>query len=291
MNLKPGDRIPMTLRMILSGGARTPPRTWPAIAGALVLAGATAAAASSVAPRIELSPAPPSNATTAVPPLPSPDLYPVQLVLDDDAAEGTVGVTQQQFAKQFLWFNRFSVTAPFHLEEVWVLFPANSGVAAGDSVEIVIFGDADADPTNGATLRDSLTTTVQVADGNTFSIYPLGTAVPFGGGDVLIGVVPRFITSGATPPAFPAAIDVTTDGARSWIAVWSGDPPAPVVLPADNQTIVIGTVLAGGGNWMIRGFGTEPSVLEIPTLGVAGLAILAMILGSASVLLVRRRKA
>jgi hypothetical protein len=260
-----------------------------ALAVVLLAFGATAAFPD--AARIELRPAPQSDATSAVPPLPDPEVFPVQFVLDDDGAEGAIGVTSGQFAQQFLWFNRFTTPEPMQLEEVWVLFPAASGVAVGDAVEIVVFGDVDANPANGATLRLSLPTTVQAVDGNTFSIYPLGAPLSFSGGDVLIGVVPRFITSGVTPPTTPAAIDTTSDNASSWIAVWNADPPSPVTLPADNQTILIGTAVPGGGNWMIRGFGNDASVLEIPTLGVAGLVALAMLLGAVSVLVVRRRNA
>ena len=38
-----------------------------------------------------------------------------------------------------------------------------------------------------------------------------------------------------------------------------------------------------GGNWMIRGFGTEASVLEIPALDGFGLAGLALLLAGAAI--------
>ncbi len=90
-----------------------------------------------------------------MPPLPPTSTFPVQLVLDDDTADGSFGVATQT-ARQFLWFNRFSPAAGFHLEEVWVLFPSGANMAAGGAVQIAIYEDPDGDPTNGATLLAEL---------------------------------------------------------------------------------------------------------------------------------------
>ncbi len=229
----------------------------------------------------------------AVPPLPPPSVFPVQLVLDDDNAEGSFGVTGQ-FSRQFLWFNRFSAGSGFHLEEVWVLFPAGANMAVGGAVQIAIYEDPDGDPANGATLLSSFDTTIQAVDGNTFSIYPLATALTIpAGSDVLIGVVPRFIVSGVTPPTTPAALDTSSSQARSWLAVWSTDPPdPPALVPLPDQTLsLVDAFVPGGGNWMIRGFGTQQPVTEIPTLDLAGLVLLAAALAALSLVVVRRRKA
>jgi hypothetical protein len=234
----------------------------------------------------------PSPAELAVPPLPPTSTYPVQLVLDDDTADSQVGAAQGQSSKQFLWFNRFSANQLFHLEEIWVLFPVDPVLQSGFPVQLVVFTDTDGDPSNGATLVHAENSTVQVADGNTFSIYPLAASLLIDpGSDVLIGVVPRYIVSGVTPLSGPAAIDTTSDLGRSWIAIWLADPPDPPSLPSDSITAPIATFVAGGGNWMIRGFGTGPSVTEVPTLGVTGMAVLAALLTGLSVILVRRRKA
>ncbi len=70
------------------------------------------------------------------PPLPS---YPVQLLLDDDTAEGDFGVSISGRAQQFLWFNRFTLpTLPIVLEEVWVLFSPGDNMAVGDPIELVV---------------------------------------------------------------------------------------------------------------------------------------------------------
>lgn len=251
-----------------------------------------AVAARLTADSVVRSPLPPERVIEATPPLPPLQLFSIQLVLDDDTFETALGVSTGQAAKQFLWFNRYSIGAQFHLEEVWVLFPDDGVVLPGFPIQIAIFRDDDADPATGAVLLRSFNSTVQAADGNAFSIYPLGVplSVP-GGTDLLIGVVPRYILSGVTPVSTPATLDTTADQGRSWVAIWNADPPDPPTLPADAVTTPIATFVPGGGNWLIRGFGTEPSVLEIPTLGFAGLAALAVALGFLSIQLVRRRSA
>lgn len=116
---------------------------------------------------------------------------------------------------------------------------------------------------------------VQVADGATFSVYTLPDPVPFsGGGDILIGVVSRFVMAGVTPPTQPAALDTGISQGRSWVATWTGDPPDPPLLPPDQSLFLIDNLVAG--NWMIRGFGTLP--ILIPTLDTVGLALLVLFL-------------
>ena len=237
-----------------------------------------------------------SPATTvveAVPPLPPPTTYPVQLVLDDDISDGALGVASQT-ARQFLWFNRFSAAEGFHLQEVWVLFPSGANMAVGAAVQIAIYEDADNDPSNGANLIASFNETIQAADDNTFSIYavPGAPTIP-DGSDLLVGVVPRFIVSGVTSATLPAAIDTSATQSRSWLAAWSTDPPdPPVLVPIPDQTLsLVDDFLPGGGNFMIRAFGSPQGVTEIPTLGDFGLVALALALLAAAVLVIRRRKA
>ena len=95
----------------------------------------------------------------AQPPIPNTE---VQLLLDDDTADGDFGVNAPN-AQQFMWFNQF--TPPFtgvSLDEIWVLFPPSgtSNVSVGDEVEILVYLDPDGDPTNGATLLRSFSATV-----------------------------------------------------------------------------------------------------------------------------------
>lgn len=229
------------------------------------------------------------------PPLPPTDIFPVQLLLDDDLQEGAFGVTGAGGALQFLWFNRF--TRPpgvedFDLSEIWVLFPGVPGVNAGDPIQLVVYRDPDGDPTNGAELLAAFDETVQVADDLSFSVYslPAPVSVP-AGGDVLIGVVNRFVTSGMTPPVNPATLDLTASQGRSWFALWSTDPPNPPVLPGDVLTTRIDDFSpAFAGNWMIRGFGTGPGGLEIPTASPLGLGLLTVLLTVAAAVVLRRRR-
>jgi len=225
----------------------------------------------------------------ANPPLPSPAVYPVQLVLDDDSAEGVLGLTGGA-ARQFLWLNSFSNPGAFQLQEIWVLFPASADVPLGGQVQIVVMVDPDGDPTNGANLVATYDVTVQAKDGNTFSVYPLGTALDLGGtGDVLIGVVNRYFTTGVTPPpTFPAALDTTTSQGRSYFALWAGDAPNPPDLGTATTIALVSGATAG--NFMIRGFGAPaPVAVEIPSLGGPGLVLLALALAIAGIILGRRR--
>jgi uncharacterized repeat protein (TIGR01451 family) len=229
------------------------------------------------------------------PPLPPTDILPVQLVIDDDLQEGAFGVSGAGGALQFLWFNRFSRPSGvegFDLTEIWVLFPGVTGVDPGDPIQLVVYRDPDGDPTNGAELLAAFDETVQVADDLSFSVYslPAPVSVP-AGGDVLIGVVNRFVTSGATPPVSPATLDLTASQGRSWFALWSGDPPNPPTLPGTLLTTRIDDFSPTfAGNWMIRGFGTGPAALEIPTVSPLGLGLLALMLTLAAAVLLRRRR-
>ena len=240
----------------------------------------------------------PSNSVTAQPPSPAPAQYPLQLVLDDNTDEGAFGVTGGVSAQQFMWFNRFTVpVGGDRLQQIWVLFPSGANITVGAPVELAVYTDADSNPANGATLVRTINVTVQAADDLNFSIYDLGQQpvnLPVGS-DVLIGVIPRFIVSGTTPPTNPAAVDTTASQGRSWVAVWSGDPPDPPALPPDALiTRLDDGLLPGGGNWMIRAFGSALPVqaaIATPTLHTWGLAALfGVLLGVAAWKLRSRRR-
>jgi len=225
-------------------------------------------------------------AAKALPPMPATG---VQLVLDDDTSDGDFGVNTAD-AQQFMWFNQFTPpTVGVRLDQIWVLFPAGAAanVSVGDQVEISVYLDPDGDPTTGATLLRSISETVQVADGNTFSVYavfpPIEIVDP---GDILIGVVDRWVESGVTGPTRPAAIDVTASQGRSWLAVWSGDPPSPPTLPANSVFSLIDGFQPG--NWMIRAFGEPLALNSIPTISRVGLGVFLLLLGMSGVVLARR---
>jgi len=219
----------------------------------------------------------------------------IQLTLDDNSSESSLGlVTSTGAAKQFLWFNRFTPGAfPIDLEQIWVLFPPGANMSVGSPVQLVVYQDADGNPANGAVLTATYDVSIQVVDGATFSVYDLVPPLHLEGGDsedLLIGVISRFVTSGVTSTTQPAAIDTSSSQGRSWLAVWSGDPPDPPALPSnDLYGLVDGFQL---GNWMIRAVGTgqqvQPQAPAIPLLGVAGLALLAALLLLFGTLAIRR---
>ncbi len=216
-----------------------------------------------------------------------PDL-PIHLILDDGSHETDIGFGTNT-AFQFLWLNRFeSPSSAFDLKEIHVLFPADPEIVPGAAVQLVVYRDPDGDPTTGAELVAAIDESIEVADGVSFSVYPLDPPVRLlGAGDVLIGVVNRFVESGVSPVSRPAALDGTDSAGRSWVALWTGDPPDPPVLPPD---LFIDTIdFLEPGNWMIRGFGAPVPLVEIPTLDSIGLAGLALLLGLTGLVLLRRR--
>ncbi|MEM1204437.1 MAG: hypothetical protein AAGN66_14485, partial [Acidobacteriota bacterium] len=223
----------------------------------------------------------------AVPPPPPPAEFPVQLILDDDTAEGAVGFNGT-FAQQFLWLSVFDGPGEaFDLEQIWVLFPAGANMAVGEAAQLAVYADGDADPTNGASLLGTFEVAIQAVDGDTFSIYELDPPLPIpeDAGSVLLGVVDRWVESGVTSPTLPAALDTTASEGRSYAAVWLGDPPDPPILPADDLNVPV------DGNWMLRGFGTPTPVpvIEVPVLGTTGFGLLTLALAAAAIVALRRR--
>ncbi|MCG8459521.1 MAG: hypothetical protein MI919_24850, partial [Holophagales bacterium] len=74
---------------------------------------------------------------------------PLAMVVDDGIAEGDFGVGGST-AQQFLWFNRLTAPRPLRLEEIHVLFPAAAGsLDVGAAIELLVYEDADGDPSNG----------------------------------------------------------------------------------------------------------------------------------------------
>ena len=213
---------------------------------------------------------------------------PIDLVLDDGTREVDIGFNAAT-ASQFLWFNRFEVLAPgLDLEEIQVLFPADPEISAGDAVQLVVYFDDDGDPTNGADLLTAFDDVVGAADGVTFSTYAVDPPLPVtGSGDLLIGVVNRFVTSGVSPPSRPAALDNSSSQGRSWVAQWTGDPPAIPTLPPDSLLDTVDFIEPG--NWMIRGSGSPPQPVDVPALGQIGLVGLALLLGLVATISLRRR--
>ena len=214
----------------------------------------------------------------------------LDLVLDDGSREADFGVSDVT-SSQFLWFNRFAApTGGIDLDEIQILFPSGPAIVPGAAIQLVVFTDADSDPATGADLLIALNETIQVADGVTFSTYTLDPPlrVPAGTPDVLVGVVNRFVISGVSQPSRPAALDTSASAGRSWLALWTGDPPEPPELPPDDVLDLIDFVEPG--NWMIRASGTRLPVTEVPALSPSGLAILTLLLALGGVWMLGRRQ-
>jgi len=200
----------------------------------------------------------------------------VALVVDDGSAEDAIGLTA---GGQFIWLNRFTPDPsefPFTLDQVWMLFRDSANL--GEAIELVIWEDTDGDgnPGTGANFRSAEYVTVQANDNTTWSIYNLNSPVFFTGpGDVVIGAVNR---DAAGP--YPAAIDTTASQGRSWVGIYSGNPPEPPTLPPDADW---GTIDSMGfpGNWMIRGSGVTgtgggdaiPWLSEMPISGTVATGV------------------
>ncbi len=197
----------------------------------------------------------------------------VSLVLDDGSLENSIGVVDGTSAYQFIWLNRFTPDPsefPFTLEEIRVMFYENASgtlnVNPGDAIDLIVYQDADSDPTNGAALMATFHTTIQAVDGSTWSVYDLSSPVVINGpGDVLIGVINRYVLDGVTPKSYPATIDRATSKDRSWIGWWSSSPTDPPNFPPNADFFVM--TGADGGNWLIRGYGQTGSPTPPPTIG------------------------
>ncbi|GAB4183930.1 MAG: hypothetical protein Tsb002_06410 [Wenzhouxiangellaceae bacterium] len=217
----------------------------------------------------------------------------VSLVLDDGGAETFIGDSGQ-----FIWLNRFTPAAaefPFQVEEIQVLL-GTTLVTVGDPIQLLVYADTDGDgdPGTGAVLQGEFTDTVQFNDGVSFNVYTVPTPIRVDGpGDVLIAAVNRVGAEGTDD--FPAAIDTTSSAGRSWVGSYlAGDVPAMPALPADEQW---GTIDSFGfpGNWAIRASGTIvgpdlPPPAAVPTLGLSGLALLMLLLGLSTLILIKRNR-
>lgn len=177
----------------------------------------------------------------------------VELILDDGSAEDSIGLSA---GGAFLWFNRFTpnpAALPFTLDEVLTLF--NDTVALGDEMQLVVYSDTDSDPSNGAVYLGGETFTVVNNDLATWNSFSLTEPILIDGtSDVLIGFVNRSGAAGYSD--FPAAIDQNASQGRSWVALYSGDPPAEPPLPSDDQMAIVDD-LGLPGNWTIRGMGSS----------------------------------
>ncbi len=196
----------------------------------------------------------------------------VDLVLDDGSIEGASGVYNSTSASQFIWLNRFTPDPsdfPFVLDEIWTLyhdFGGDANINVGDAIDLVVYEDADGDPSNGATWLATFSETIQTVYSDTWNVYTLTTPVLLNGpGDVLIAAINRYVVSGVSARTFPASFDGSTPQNRSWLGWYTTDPPDPATLPP-NYTFTLQT----DANFTIRGYGstvvtnTAPIISGLP---------------------------
>jgi hypothetical protein len=191
--------------------------------------------------------------------------------VDDGSMNDSLDINRSSAAYQFIWLNRFTPPAdafPFQLKQISVIWPTGQATV-GSAVELAIYEDTDGDgnPIN-ATYLASYTVTVQTVDNTTWNTYILPQPVILSGpGDVLIGVIDRFVNNGSSAVAYPVALDTSTSQDRSWIGWWAADPPHPPVLPP-NDTFSTIDALGAPGNLMLRGSG-DSITLDVPWLSEA----------------------
>jgi hypothetical protein len=197
---------------------------------------------------------------------------PITFILDDGSHENSIGLTSNQPA---IWLNRFSpVNAdfPLQLNQISIQFP-NPTLAGRDltglAVDLLVYVDADRDndPSNAVKMAQ-LARTVLVADGVSFSNYPVSILIPTPG-DLYIGFSDTY-NNGQPPSSFPAPLDEGASQQRSWAIAASSGPPNYDNLGANALIIVIDD--AGfPGNWVIRAAGetqvggTATSTVAPPT--------------------------
>ncbi len=203
------------------------------------------------------------KSTASAPNDPWPPSGSVQLFVDDNGAEDSIGVNSSTAAYQFVWANRFTPSPadfPFLLDQISVVL--GSGAApSGGSLELAVWQDTDGDgdPSN-ATLLGTFSVTAAISDNATWNNYTLTSPVLCAGpGDVIVGVINRYTVSGVDAPIYPASIDTTASQGRSWGGWWVADPPEPPILPPDNTWGTIDS-LGFPGNWLIRASGNPADV-------------------------------
>jgi hypothetical protein len=186
---------------------------------------------------------------------------PISFVLDDGSQERSIGWNDGTFAYPAVWLNRFTPPAgsyPLTLNQISIQFPdpTSAGIdLSGLSVDLLVYLDTDGDnnPAN-ATKLAQLHTTVTVADGTTFSNYPVNIAVP-GPGDIYIGFSDTYNSGGFLLNNYPAPQDTNGSQVRSWVAADGTNDPDYNNL-GNNSTLSTIDSLGYAGNWVIRASGT-----------------------------------
>jgi hypothetical protein len=183
-------------------------------------------------------------------------LAPITFILDDGTIENSIGFTGMFPG---IWLNRFSPVNgdfPIQLNQISILFPdptLGGRDLTGLAVDLLVYVDADRDndPSNAVRVFRQATT-VQVANGTTFSNYNISSLITTPG-DLYIGFSDTYNT-GQPPASFPAPLDEGASQQRSW-AVGNGTSPPDYDDLGNNAAVLIIDDAGFPGNWLIRGAG------------------------------------
>lgn len=191
----------------------------------------------------------------------------VELKLDDDTNEATLGLGGNA---QFIVVNRFTPDPeqfPFTLNEIHILFVESTNpVALGDPFEVYVYQSTNPtnDPAVGSEFLYKQAATIEVI--GEWQVITLDEPITLEGpGDVSIGA--GFLKKPGVPYN-PASLDITSPQSRSWAGWYTGDIPETPTLPPDANWLLLDGQLAS--NVMLRAYGEtggeEPG--DIPWLSL-----------------------
>jgi subtilisin family serine protease len=167
-----------------------------------------------------------------------------------------------------LWLDRFTpepADYPITITSVSTIFGNGSGWnLPGDHINVYVYEDDDADPTNGATLAGSYQGYTITAPINSFTTIDLPTPIVVDGpGDVLIALTNPLPSVGTRP----ASADQGPFANRSYLSTYVDSGATPDLSNINlrpNPEMILGFT----GNWLIRATGTtangQPIVLGLP---------------------------
>jgi hypothetical protein len=189
---------------------------------------------------------------------------PTNLSLDDGSRENSIGLNDSiSTSYPAIWLNRFTLPSgsyPFTLHQISIQFPDLASARidlTGRAIDLLVYLDSDGDnnPAN-ATKLAQIHTTVQVANGTSFSNYAVNVTVP-GPGDVYIGFSDTYNSGGFTPMNYPASLDETQPHARSWVAGMDTISNPDYNNLGNNDILDLIDNFGLPGNWIIRASGTS----------------------------------
>ena len=185
---------------------------------------------------------------------------PVTLVLDDGTMETSVGLNANYRGLPLIAINRFTpdpADFPMVLNQISIQFPDPVRAhldLTGRAIDLLVYEDpsGSGNPAN-ANKRLQQSVTVQVADGVTFSSYPVNVQLD-GPGDVYVGFSNTYDHGGTVVYSYPFPIDQNLLNRRSWVAgnVNGADPDYNDLANNLILSVIDDMGFSWAGNWIIR---------------------------------------